>query len=107
MVIGFVVWSIVAACFAGIGMNCWKSKETVGFFTFVKPPMIASENIIKYNHAVSMLWLIVSFLLEMIGVPLLFIEQNSPIAIVMAFAVMLLVVIMMVAYIRIEAKYKA
>lgn len=107
MVIGFVIWSIVAVCFAGIGMSCWNSQETVGFFTFTKPPMVASENIKKYNHAVSILWFTVSAFFEITGVPLLLIEQNSPVAIGMAFAVMLLVVIMMIAFIRIEAKYKA
>lgn len=36
MVIAFIIWSIVAALFLGIGISCRKSNEAVGFFTFVK-----------------------------------------------------------------------
>lgn len=106
MIIGFVIWSIVAVIFGGIGISCWKSREAVGFFTFVKPPTIAVENVKKYNHALSILWFISAIVLEIIGVPLLFMEQNSPLVIPMIFAVMILVIAMMIVFIRIEAKYK-
>lgn len=106
MIIGFVIWSIIAVIFCGIGISCWKSQKIVGFFTFVKPPTIAVENVGKYNHAVSMLWFIAAILLEIIGVPLLFMEQNSPLVVPVILAVMALVIAMMAAFIRIENKYR-
>jgi hypothetical protein len=75
-----------------------------GFFTFVKPPAVS--DIGRYNHAVSILWVVSAVLLELLGIPILFIEQNSPVFLIMVFGVAALVIGMMIAYIRIEAKYK-
>lgn len=104
MTIGFIGWSIVAAVFFGIGISCLKSTEAVGFFTFVKPPEI--EDTARYNKAVSILWLTAAAVLEIIGIPVLFLEQNSPFFIFMIFGVMILLIGMMIAYLKIEAKYR-
>lgn len=104
MLIGFMIWSIASIIFLGIGISCRKSKEAVGFFTFVKPPEV--ENIKKYNYAVSVLWFVVAGMFEIIGIPILFLKQNSPLFIPIIFAVMLLVIAMMVVYLKIEEKYK-
>ena len=40
MIIAFIIWSIVATIFLGIGIRCRKSSEAVGFFTFVKTPVV-------------------------------------------------------------------
>lgn len=60
-----------------------------------------------YNHAVSVLWILSAVVLEMIGVPLLFMEQNSPVFVLVIFAVMILIIAMMITYQRIEKKYKS
>lgn len=104
MLIGFVIWSIVALLFLAIAVSSWKSEEAVGFFTFVKPPVVT--DITRYNHSVSLLWIIAAIVFEVVGVPLLFVEQNSPICIFMIFAAVVLLIGMMVAYIKIETKYK-
>lgn len=104
MVIGFIIWSIVAAIFLGIGISCRKSNEAVGFFTFVKPPSV--ENVMQYNNTVAVLWFIAAGALEIIGIPILFLKQNSPLFILIIFAVMILVIAIIIAYLRIEAKYK-
>jgi hypothetical protein len=104
MMIGFAIWSIVSLLFLRIAVSSWKSREAVGFFTFVKPPVVT--DITRYNHSVSLLWTIAAVVLELVGVPLLFVEQNSPICIFMIFAVVVLLIGMMVAYIKIEKKYK-
>ena len=98
--IGFMIWSLVAVLFAGIGLSTWKSEETAGFFTFVKPPVI--RDVKAYNHAVSILWSVSAVLLEMIGIPLLFLDQNSPVFIPIIFAVVVLLIGMMIAYLRLE-----
>lgn len=104
MVIAFVIWSIVAALFLGIGISCRKSNEAVGFFTFAEPPTV--EDVRHYNNAVSVLWFVAAVVLEIIGLPFLFIEQNSPLFFLLIFAVMILIIVMMVVYIKIEGKYK-
>lgn len=104
MVIGFIIWSIVAVIFLGIGISCRKSREAVGFFTFVKPPIV--DNIEHYNNAVSLLWFVAAGVLEIVGIPILFIKQNSPLFIPVIFAVLILVIVMAIVYVKIEAKYK-
>ena len=104
MMIGFVIWTICTAIFLGIGINCRKSRDAVGFFTFVKPPIV--EDVKQYNNAVSILWFVVAGIFEMIGLPFLFLEQNSPLFILVIFAVVVLFIIMMIAYLKIEVKYK-
>ena len=104
MLVAFIIWSIVAVLFLGIGIVGRKSKDAVGFFTFVKPPKVTDVN--KYNRAVSVLWIVAAVVLEIIGVPLLFLEQNSPMFILIIFSIVALIIGMMIAYIRIESKYK-
>ena len=47
MIIGFIIWSIVAIVFLAIGFSCRRSHEPAGFFTFVKPPAV--KNVEEYN----------------------------------------------------------
>lgn len=100
MVMGFIIWSIVAIIFMLIGISAWKSKHEVGFFTFSKPPKI--KDVVKYNHAVGKLWFSFATILEIIGIPFLFIEQNSPISILIIFEVMILVIALIIIYLKIE-----
>lgn len=104
MMIGFVIWSIVAAIFLSIGISCRKSSAAVGFFTFVKPPIV--EDVKRYNNAVSILWFVAAGILEIIGIPFLFLKQNSPLFILMIFAVVILLILMMILYFKIESIYK-
>lgn len=106
MIMGFAIQSICTIIFASIGVWCRKSKKAVGFFTFAKPPTVDSQNVQKYNNAVSLLWFIAAILLEIIGIPFLYVEQNSPIFVFMPLEVMILSIFMMIAYVQIEAKYK-
>ena len=62
MIIAFIIWSIVAAVFFGIGISCRRSSEAVGFFTFVKPPIV--DDIRHYNNAVSVLWFVAASVFE-------------------------------------------
>lgn len=104
MVIAFVIWSIVAIIFIGIGISCRKSDHPVGFFTFAKPPIV--EDVKAYNHATGVLWLVSAVVFEVIGIPLLVLEQNSPLCVLIIFAVVIWVVGLMIVYLKIEANYK-
>ncbi len=104
MAMGFGIWSITAMIFVLVGISAWKSKEEVGFFTFAKPAKM--NDVVKYNHAVGKLWFSFAVIFEIIGMPFLFAEQNSPVWIVTVLGVMLLVIAIMVVYLRIEKKYR-
>ena len=105
MIIAFGIWSIVALIFLGIGVLCRKSQEAVGFFTFEKPPVVKAVR--KYNCAVSGIWIVFAIIFELLGVPFLFLEQNSPIIFLSVFGVVGLIIGIIIAYIRVEDKYKA
>lgn len=104
MKIGFVICSIVVVIFLLIGISTWKSREPVGFFTFVKRPVVSDVK--RYNHAVSVLWIVSAVILGLAGVPFLFLKQNSPWFTVVILAIMIMVLAMMIVYTRIETKYK-
>lgn len=104
MIIGFVIWSLVAVIFVSVGISCRKSDEAVGFFTGCKPPAI--KDVAQYNKAVSILWFVSAGIYEVIGLPLLFLEQNSLLFVPMIFAVVFGVIIMAVVYLKIEGKYR-
>lgn len=106
MIIGFVIVTICMLFFMGIGVWAWKAKEPVGFFTGVKPPRV--KDVTAYNHAVAKIWIGFSIAFEIvIGVPLLFVKQNSAGFVIPILLCLPLVIGMAVAYIRVEAKYKA
>lgn len=104
MVIGFVIWTVTAVLFLVIGISSWRSEKEVGFFTGVQPPKM--KDVKAYNHAVAKIWFWFTGLFEMAGVPLLFIEQNSPIVLLMVIVVLFLVIGVAIGYLRVEAKYR-
>lgn len=104
MIIGFVIWSIVAVLFLGIGLWSRKSEKAVGFFSNTKPPEVT--DIAKYNKAVSIIWFVFAIILELLGLPLLFLKQNSPLFLVVVLGTVFLVIGIIIAYIRIEGKYR-
>ena len=103
MIIGFVLWSIIASILVGIGISCRKADRAAGFFTFDEPPVV--KDVRRYNRAVAKLWFSAAVTFETIGVSLLFLEQNSPLFVLVMLAVILWVILLMAAYSRIAAKY--
>ncbi|MCR5728563.1 MAG: hypothetical protein K6G24_13995 [Lachnospiraceae bacterium] len=104
MIIGFVIWSITSAVMLGIGIWSYRSKEPVGFFTGVKPPEVKDTK--KYNHAVAILWFGYAVLLEIMGIPLLFLEQNSAGFVPSLFGTVLISIGLAVGYTFIERKHR-
>ena len=103
MMIGFVIWSIICLLVAGVGVWTWRSKEAAGFFTGVKPPEVTDVR--KYNRAVAMLWFVYAALFELLGLPFLFLKQNS-LGFMWVFAVVPLTIGLAIAYHRILEKYR-
>lgn len=104
MIIAFVIWSAVSVIFFMIGISTWKAKEAAGFFTFVNPPKV--KDIRQYNHAVAKIWFTVAFVFEILGIPFLWLRQNSPLTIFIILGVVVLVIAMMIVYTGVEAKYR-
>ncbi len=105
MIIAFIIWTIAALIFIVIGISTWNAKEAAGFFSGVKPPKIPEKNIKKYNHAVAGIWFVYSAFFEVLGIPFLFLEQNSPYFILMVLAVPFLVIGIIVTYLFTEKRY--
>ena len=103
MVLAFVIWSGLALVFVGIGIWCRCSGKAVGFYSNQEPPAVSDVR--RYNRAVSRLWFMFAPLYEAMGVPFLFAKQNSPVYAFTVLGVVFLVIGMMIAYSRIEAKY--
>ena len=102
---GFIIWSMCALCFLGIGIYARRSKQAVGFWANVKAPEVSDVK--QYNRAVSNLWLIGAVLFELLGIPFLYAGQNSPLFIISILGTVLLILGMMVRYSFIESKYRA
>ena len=75
MILGFLIWSIVCIALFGIGIYDWRAEKAVGFFTGSEPPKV--KDVKKYNHAVAKLWFGYAIVMELFGIPLLFVKQNS------------------------------
>ncbi len=104
MIMGFVIWSIVSAIMLGIGIWLYRSEKPVGFFTGTKPPEVKDAK--KYNHAVGILWFSYAVLLELFGVPFLFLEQNSAGFIPVYLGTIVISIGLMVRYVVIEKKHR-
>lgn len=104
MIIGFIIWSLVALVFLGIGISGLKAKDAVGFWSIAKPPVVT--DVARYNRAVSMIWIVASIIFEVLGIPFLFQEQNSPIFVVTILGAVVLLIGMMIVYVKIESKYR-
>ncbi len=104
MIIGFGIWTVCACIFLIIGITTWNSQKETGFFTGVKPNQM--KDVKAYNHAVAKIWFVFAILFELLGMPFLFFEQNSPIFLLSGIGTMFLVIGIIIAYMRIEAKYR-
>lgn len=104
MLLAFIIWSLCSLLFLIIGISSKMSKKPAGFFSNCKAPEVTDVK--KYNNAVAKIWFVAAVVFELLGVPFLVLEQNSPIFIIIILPIPFLVVLMVVAYLRIEAKYR-
>ena len=104
MITGFVIWSLISVILFGIGVSAWIAKKPVGFFTGAKP--LEVKDIKKYNHSVAVFWFVYAIFVEICGIPLLFLEQNSLGFIPVIFGVVAITIAMSIGYLQIEKKYR-
>lgn len=105
MMLGFIIWSLGACLFIGLGIRCLFAKEAVGFWANAKP--FAVTDVKKYNKAMCKLWCAYGIIMFLLGIPLISIEQNSPIALISAMGVIAESFALMIVYVCIiEKKYR-
>ena len=103
MMIGFVIWSAVSLLLAGIGIWTWKADKAAGFFAGVEPPKV--RDVRKYNHAVGTLWFAYAAAFELLGLPLLFLKQNSTGFLWSILETVGITLALVIAYQRIQARF--
>ena len=103
MTVGFVIWSIVSLVLLGIGIWSWKSDRTIGFYAGVKPPEVS--DIRKYNRTVALLWFAYAAAFELLGLPLLFLKQNSAGFLWSILGTVGITIALVIAYQRIQARF--
>lgn len=110
MIIAFIVWSMCAVLFLIIGIVDRKSEKPVGFWSNAKPWSNVKElevtDMRAYNNAVSTIWIVFAIIFELLGLPFLFFEQNSPVFLAVMAGVVILIIAIMLAYMKVENKYK-
>ena len=104
MIIGFIIWSVVGFVLLVIGIMMRKSGKAVGFYTGAKLPEVSDVR--KYNRSVSALWFAYTILFELLGLPLLFLKQNSAGFLWSILGVPVISIVLMIVYNRILAKYR-
>lgn len=87
-----------------IGIVCRKAEKPIGFFANAEPPKV--KDVRKYNDAVSLIWFYGGGVMELLGVPLLFCRQNSPVFIISVIGAVFTVIAMAAVYMMTEDKYK-
>ena len=103
MIIAFIIWSVSAVIFQGIAIFDRKSEKPAGFFANVKPPQV--NDVKKYNRAVSNIWIVGAVIFEILGIPFLFLKQNSPGFLFVVILVPFWAIGMMAVYLKVSAKY--
>lgn len=104
MIAGFIIWSIISIALLGIGVLTWRSRKPAGFFAGVNPPEV--RDVRKYNHSVAVLWFVYAILFELLGLPFLFLKQNSAGFVWTVLGVAVISIALMIAYHRILIRYQ-
>ena len=104
MIIGFIIWTVVSIILLSVGVWAWISDKAVSFYTGIKPPEV--KDIRKYNHSVSILWFIYAVLFELLGLPLLFLKQNSAGFLWSILGVAAITIFLTIGYNRILTKHR-
>ena len=104
MLIGFIIWSAVSLLLLGIGFWSWTSGKAVGFYSGVKPPEV--KDVRKYNHSVAVLWFAYALLFWLLGIPFLFLKQNSALFLLSILGTVAITLALVIVYQKILQKYR-
>lgn len=106
-VIGFIIWFVLGAAFIILGVYCCCSKSDKPFGFWANTEQFQVNDLRGYNKALGKLWIVFGVLFGMMGLPLLFGGQNSPLVFLSVIGVMFEIICTMAVYILvIEKRYK-
>ena len=104
MLPAFIIWTVCALCLIGIGGYALKSQKAVGFWAGAKEPEVTDVG--QYNRAVAILWFVYGGCFELLGIPFLFLKQNSAGFVPVYLGAIVLTIALPVAYTIIEKKHR-
>ncbi len=104
MILAFIIWTACSAVFLGIAIYDRNLDKPAGFFTGSEPPQVTDVR--AFNKEVSRLWLRFAVLLELLGLPFLFLQQNSAWFILPVLGTVALCIVLVIRYMKIESKYR-
>jgi len=104
MLAAALVWVVCALLFCFIGFRSGRSETPAGFWANANPPKV--RDVRGFNRAVARLWYAFAAMFTLCGVPLLFTEQNGLPVLITLLAAPLSVLILMIAYTRIERSFR-
>ncbi|WP_461811382.1 hypothetical protein [Faecalimonas sp.] len=104
MKIAFIIWACVGFIFIVMGIFDYFSEKPVGFWANTKTVPI--RDVKKYNRATGKLFFCFGTIFVLLGLPLLYSEQNSSLILLSIIGTMFEVIGTMIAYMKIEEKYR-
>ena len=104
MMLAFGIWSVLSLLFVALGISTRYAKKPRGFWANAKVSEV--RDVKQYNRALARLWFVFAAVLELLGLPLLMAEQNNPVFLLILLGIPALVIGMMIAYTRIESRYR-
>lgn len=104
MKIAFIIWVCIGLGFIVIGIFDYFSEKPVGFWANTKTVPI--KDVKKYNRATGKLFFCFGTIFILLGLPLLYAEENSPLILLSIVGIMFEVIGVMIVYMKIEEKYR-
>ena len=105
MLIAFCIWSLSALLFFVFGICTLSAKKPTPFWTPERK--IEVSNVKAYNKALAILYFVYSFVILILGIPMLFSSQNSAGFIIPILGLPIASILMIAVYVTcIEAKYR-
>ena len=105
MLIVFCIWSLSALLFFVFGICTLSAKKPTPFWTHERK--IEVSNVKAYNKAVAILYFVYSFVILILGIPMLLSSQNSAGFIIPVLGLPIASILVIAVYVMcIEAKYR-
>lgn len=105
MLIAFCIWSLFSLLFVVFGICTLSAKKPMVFWAHERK--IEVSNVKAYNKSLALLYFVYSFVILILGIPMLLSPQNSAGFIIPVLGLPIASILMIAVYVTcIEAKYR-